>query len=42
MVLHGLKRRSYYKVTLESFCENMNPHEFGRYKEFREAVERDE
>lgn len=38
MVLHSLKRRHYRYVTLEVFCENLWPLEFGYYKNFEECL----
>lgn len=38
LIMHSLKRRHYRYVTLEVFCENLWPLEFGYYKNFEERL----
>ena len=42
LLLHGLRRRTYRNVTLEAFCENIDPMGMGYYTEYQRAIDEDQ
>ena len=39
LLIQGMRRRVYRKITLEAFCENLNPLEMGYYENYQNSLD---